>query len=85
MHTVLQQRLHDPVDVAAVFSQEIITPRHIRWQDVRYRVERVNQRWAGRDGAILMRYFAVSAGKQAFKLAFNTKKLTWTLEEVYRA
>lgn len=78
------RRLHDPVDVAAVFSHNTIIPREIRWQDVRYRVDRVNQRWSGRDGGVLIHYLAVSAGNTAFKLAFQTKELLWTVEEVYR-
>ena len=79
-----QQRLHDPIDVAAVFSQSVVTPRLFRWQDVRYPVDQVNQRWQGKNGGITLWYFAVSVGHDAYKLAFDTKALTWTLEEVYR-
>jgi len=79
-----QLRLHDPIDVAAVFSQSMVTPRLFRWQDVRYPVDRVNQRWQSKNGEIAIRYFAVSVGRDAYKLAFDTKALTWTLEEVYR-
>lgn len=81
---MLQVRLHDPIDVAAVFSRAGITPRMFRWQDVRYQVARVNQRWQGKNGGITICYFAVLVGRDAYKLAFDTKALTWTLEEVYR-
>jgi len=79
-----QERLHDPVDVAAVFSRGVITPREFRWQDIRYHIDRVNQRWQSKNGGITIRYFAVSVGRDAYKLAFHTKDLTWTIEEVYR-
>ena len=79
-----QVRLHEPVDVAAVFSQGVITPKQFRWQAVRYQIDRVNQRWQSKNGGIAIRYFAVSVGRDAYKLAFQTKELTWTLEEVYR-
>jgi len=76
--------LNDSVNVAAVFSHGSVTPRDFRWQDVRYRVDRVNQRWQSKNGKITIRYFAVSVGRDAYKLAFHTKDLTWTIEEVYR-
>lgn len=78
------QRLQEPVDVAAIFSQGIITSREFRWQAVRYHIDRVNQRWQSKNGAISIRYFTVSVGRDAYKLAFQTKDLSWTVEEVYR-
>ncbi len=78
-----QERLHDPIDVAAICGQGQLTPRHFRWQGTTYHVETVNQRWSGKNGGIVVYYFAVSAAGQAFKLAFNSKELTWLLEERY--
>lgn len=78
-----QERLHDPIDVAAVCGRGQLTPRHFRWQGTTYHVEAVNQRWSGKNGGIVVYYFAVSAAGQAFKLAFQSKELTWSLEERY--
>lgn len=78
-----QERLHDPIDVAAICGQGQLTPRHFRWQGTTYQVEAVNQRWSGKNGGITLYYFAVSAAGQAFKLAFNSHDLTWSLEERY--
>lgn len=78
-----QERLHDPIDVAAICGNGQLTPRHFRWQGTTYHVETVNQRWSGKNGGISLYYFAVSAAGQAFKLAFNSKDLTWSLEERY--
>lgn len=80
-----QERCNDPVDVAAICHQGLLTPRIFRWAGQQYRVEAVNQRWSGKDGGITIRYFAVSAQGKAYKLAFNTKALTWHLLEVYAA
>lgn len=79
----MQERLHEPIDVAAVCGQGMLTPRHFRWQGTSYRVETINQRWSGKNGGIVVYYFAVSAAGQAFKLAFHSKDLTWSLEERY--
>ncbi|MHB9023073.1 MAG: hypothetical protein ACYC7E_02720 [Armatimonadota bacterium] len=56
-----------------------------RWVNRTYAVDAVNQRWTGKNGDIQICYFAVSAVGNAYKLAFNTKELTWHLEEVYAA
>lgn len=78
-----QERLHDPIDVAAICGQGQLTPRHFRWQGTTYQVEAINQRWSGKNGGIVVYYFAVSAAGQAFKLAFQSQALTWSLEERY--
>lgn len=80
-----QERLHDPIDVAVVCGNSQLTPRHFRWQGTTYRIETINQRWSGKNGGIRLYYFAVSAAGQAFKLAFDTQALTWSLEERYGA
>ncbi|HEY3376752.1 MAG TPA: hypothetical protein VGL77_04590 [Armatimonadota bacterium] len=80
-----QERLRDPIDVVVVFSKGKMTPRHFRWANRTYAVDAVNQRWTGKNGGIQICYFAVSAVGNAYKLAFNTKELTWHLEEVYAA
>jgi hypothetical protein len=80
-----QERLREPIDVAVWFRQGNVIPRHFRWANRTYAVDQVNQSWTGKNGGIQIRYFAVSAVGNAYKLAFNTKELTWQLEEVYAA
>lgn len=78
-----QTRVHEAVDVYAVFAQGQIVPRAFRWSGRTYTVEQVHQRWDGKHGAIRLHYFAVTAAGNAYKLCFNAQELTWLLEEVY--
>ena len=78
-----QTRVHEDVDVYAVFSHGQVAPRAFRWSGRTYTVDRVNQRWSGRNGAIRLYYFAVTAAGNAYKLCFNTQECCWLLEEVY--
>ncbi len=78
-----QTRVHEDVDVYAIFSKGTIVPRAFRWSGRTYNVEQVNQRWAGRDGAMKLQYFAVTSAGNAYKLCFNSQECHWILEEVY--
>ncbi len=78
-----QTRVHEAVDVYAVFAKGQIVPRAFRWSGRTYTVDQVHQRWAGRNGVARLHYFAVTAAGNAYKLCFNAQELSWMLEEVY--
>jgi hypothetical protein len=78
-----QARVHESVEVYAVFARGTIVPRAFRWSGRSYRVETVNQHWSGRNGAVRLFFFAVTSGGNAYKLCFNASDLSWMLEEVY--
>lgn len=78
-----QTRVHEDVDVYAVFTKAQIVPRAFRWSGRTYTIEQVNQRWSGHNGAIRLHYFAVTAAGNAYKLCFNTHECHWMLEEMY--
>jgi hypothetical protein len=78
-----QTRIHEGVDVYAIFARGQVLPRAFRWAGRTYTVEHIHQQWGGRHGAARLCYFAVTAAGSAYKLCFNTQELTWLLEEVY--
>jgi len=78
-----QSRIHEDIDVYVVFTRGLVVPRAFRWSGRTYTVDQVNQRWAGRNGAIRLYYFAVTAAGNAYKLCFNAQECHWMLEEVY--
>jgi hypothetical protein len=78
-----QSRVHESVDVYAVFMHGQVVPRAFRWAGRTYQVDVVNQKWAGRNGSVRLYYFAVTAAGNAYKLCFNAQELDWMLEEVY--
>jgi hypothetical protein len=78
-----QTRVHEDVDVYAIFSRGQVAPRAFRWSGRTYNIEQVNQRWTGRNGAIRLHYFAVTAAGNAYKLCFDSQECHWVLEEVY--
>lgn len=79
-----QVKVHENIDVYAIFkSGQVVVPRAFRWSGRTYNVDQVNQRWTGRNGAIRLYYFAVTAAGNAYKLCFNSQECHWMLEEVY--
>ena len=78
-----QTRVHEAVDVYAVFAQGVVVPRAFRWSGRTYTIDQVNQRWSGRNGAVRLQYFAITSAGNAYKLCFNTQECSWMLEEVY--
>ena len=78
-----QTRVHEDVDVYAIFAKGQVVPRAFRWSGRTYNVDQVNQRWSGKNGGVRLYYFAVTAAGNAYKLCFNSLELHWMLEEVY--
>lgn len=78
-----QTRIHEAIEVFALFRQGRLLPRAFRWQGRTYTIEQIQQSWSGRNGSIRLHYFAVTVAGNAYKLCFNTQELDWLLEEIY--
>jgi len=78
-----QTKIHEDIDVYAVFAKGAIIPRAFRWGGRTYTVDIINQRWSGHSGGVRLHYFAVTAGGNAYKLCYNAHETNWLLEEVY--
>ena len=78
-----QTKVHEAVEVYAVFAKGLVVPRAFRWSGRTYTVDQVQQRWAGHNGNVRLYYFAITCAGNAYKLCFNAQELHWMLEEVY--
>lgn len=72
-----------PVEVAVIFKTNKVLPVKIKWRERLYKIDKINMIHQVNDGRDLIHYFSVSDESTSFKLAFNTRSLIWTLEEVY--
>lgn len=57
-------------------------PKIIKWKNRVYTIQKLGLHYTLYRGTTLFHMFAVSDHQNYFLLAFNTKNLTWTLEEV---
>ncbi len=78
-----QSRVHEGIDVYAAFIGGKIAPRAFRWSGRTYNIEHIHQNWTGRNGNVMLYYFAVTSGGNAYKLCLNSQQMEWMLEEVY--
>lgn len=79
----MHEKIGEPVDVLAMFSEGRIRPYVFRWKSRRYTVEKVNLSYTARDGLTRLFYFAVSSGSTVYKLCFDSFRMRWELEELY--
>lgn len=75
--------INENVEVQAVFKKNNVYPQLLRWSGKVYKIESVNMVHKVFNGDALIHYFSVSDEINNFRLAFNTKNLQWTLEQVY--
>ena len=75
--------VNEPVEVAVVFKKNQALPTLIRWNNRKYKVKTIDMTHQIFDGDTRIHYFSVSDSFNFFKLAFNTKNLSWILEQVY--
>lgn len=75
--------VNEPVEVVTVFKKNKVWPALIKWGENKYRIRSVDMIHQIFDGDTRIHYFSVSDAVNSFKLAFNTKNLSWNLEQVY--
>ena len=75
--------VNEPVEVVAIFRKNKVLLAMIKWNNRIYKIKKVNMAHQIFEGNTRMHYFSVSDQINFFKLAFNTKSLKWTLEQVY--
>lgn len=75
--------VNEIVEVMTIFKKNLVWPKALKWNGRVYNINKVNMRHQTMEGQTLIHYFSVSDSTNFFKLAFNTKNLTWKLEQVY--
>ncbi len=77
------EEINEPVEVLAVFKKDMVYPNLIRWNNKVYKIKKLNMVHHVLNGDAMIHYFSVSDNFNFFKLAFNSKNLKWTLEQLY--
>jgi len=75
--------IFDPIDVVTTFTEKGPRPTQFIWKNQKYPIEKINFVYRSTQGDDNLVHFAASNEKGAYKLTLNTKKLTWTLDEIY--
>ncbi len=77
------ETINEPIDVMVRFSRHGVRPEAFRWRAHTYRIDKVNLVHHERNGNDRIYYFSVSDNANFFRLAFSTRNLSWTLEQIY--
>jgi len=77
------ERIFEPLDVVASFSEGMMRPRWFRWHKREYRVDRIHLAYSGFDAGVRRFYFSVTSGGNAYKLCYNCDTMEWELQEIY--
>lgn len=78
------EKIGDRVSVNLIYNHVAgtVLPRHIKWKNHIYAIEKLGLHYTLYKGNVLFHMFAVSNTDHYFLLAFNAQTLVWTLEEV---
>ena len=79
----MHEYMNEPVEVSVDFRGRRVWPKHIRWNQRTYDVDRVNLVHGTREGQRRIFYFSVSDSANFMKLRLDTETLEWRLVEVY--
>lgn len=79
----MYQTIHEPIEVAGVFSQAAFRPARFRWSGRSYSVEEVTYLGSVRDGAQRFWQYSVVSSGTVYRLRFQPQDLQWFLEEVW--
>ena len=80
---MVQEIINEPVEVVASFKGKEIFPALLKWRKKVYKIKKLNLVFEGRCGKDRVYYFSVSDETNYFKLVFNTRDLSWNIEEFY--
>jgi len=69
------------IDVLVAFRKGQVEPMTFKWDGHYYQVKKVNLVHSERRGREKVVIFSVSDEANAYRLAFSTDNLTWSLEE----
>jgi len=74
----------EPIVVAAVFRDNLITPRAFLWRTRRYRIEKIMGHYHYFKGVYRQECYSASCGADdVFEISFDTEDMSWRLERVH--
>ncbi len=77
------EKLDQPVDVLCAYVNGKSMPLYFRWNNKRYRIDKVNLVHSVRRGRDKMYFYSVSQSSNYYKLRFDTENNKWCLTEAY--
>ena len=76
-------QIQEQVKVIAVFGEgKKLKPVKFFWKNREYIVKSITYIWSSRRGNETICHFAVTDGNNLYELAYESEKLTWSLESV---
>ena len=70
------------IKVGAVFKGSNLIPKWFIWEGRKYNIKSVDYLWSDRQGQEKIMRFSVSDGSNTFELAYNTARMSWSLDKV---
>jgi len=78
----MYEKVSEPIEVLAAFRKDCIEPMTFKRGNRHYQVKKVNLVHTERHGREKVYIFSVSDDANAYRLAFSTESLSWTLEDM---
>lgn len=79
----MYEQINQPIEVLCAYVKGKSLPLFFRWNNKRYKIDKVNFVHSVRHGRDKMYFYSVSNKTNYFKLCFNTEKNKWSLLEFY--
>ena len=78
------QAVQEPIEVITVFSEGHLQPLRFKWKSRVIKVAKVTGEWMRNEGDARIHYYSVlGESSDYFELAYNPRKLEWTLMKVW--
>lgn len=75
-------QIYEPISVVVVFSHGTLKPILFRWQNKKITIDRISFHWQTNEGTSKLLHFSAVVGQDVYELVFNSKELTWRLEQI---
>ncbi len=78
------EKIGEQVSVSFIYNRTTgtVMPRHIKWKNQLYLIQKVGLHYTLYRGTTLIHMFSVCDGTHYFLLSLDTKTLHWKLEEI---
>jgi len=79
----VQEKVNDQIYVTIEFSKQGPKPQKFIWKNKEYDIKNINFVHQSKEGDTLLTHFSVSGKTDSYKITFNSKDLSWKLNEIY--
>ena len=79
MYEIIKER----IKVAAIFERGKVKPFLFSWREKKQKIKNINLIHSAYIGSSKCLFFSVSTDNGEYKIKYDTKNLTWSLEQIY--